>query len=93
MNYSASAESLIDPSHHFRYVSKPKCLQTHTILSGHAQDHFPKAYLFVRTPFCLENSLFKGQPHMAPQVDQPEAKCSSIDPLSGMFSPRTGPLG
>ena len=38
----------------------------------------------------LENSFFKSRPHMAPQADPQNGKCSYIDPLSFTLSSKTG---
>ena len=43
----------------------------------------------VWKPFVFENSIWKSRPHMAPQADPQRAKCSSIDPLSYIFSSKT----
>ena len=44
---------------------------------------------FILNTVFWENCFVKSPPHMAPQADPPEAKCSYIDPLSLTISSKT----
>ena len=85
------------PGNIFRLGSKPKWLQIQRNLLENTQHHPPKKFpKKLKTPFFCEdrcfvqNGFFKSRPHMAAQADPQSGKCSYIDPLSFIFSSKTG---